>query len=118
MPLAHPVEGESKTVEVLKTEKKGSDVNLAAHMLLDGFRNDYEVAVVVSNDSDLVEPVRMVTQEFGKVVGLLNPHRYPSRDLKAVATFYKPIRSGVLAQAQLPQSLRAGLGFVSRPDRW
>ena len=29
MPLAHPIVGQPRTVEVLKTEEKGSDVNLA-----------------------------------------------------------------------------------------
>ena len=50
MPLAHPRPGGSQTVEVIKTEEKGSDVNLASYLLLDGFRNDFETAVVVSND--------------------------------------------------------------------
>lgn len=44
MPLANsPISG-PKTVEVRKTEEKGSDVNLATHLLSDGFRKDYEVA--------------------------------------------------------------------------
>ena len=29
---------------------------------------DYEAAVVVSNDSDLAEPIRLVRQKFGKKV--------------------------------------------------
>lgn len=37
---------------VLIPEEKGSDVNLASYLLIDGFERDYEVAVVVSNDSD------------------------------------------------------------------
>ncbi len=41
--------------KVVKVEEKGSDVNIASYLLLDGFRNDYEVAVIISNDSDLVE---------------------------------------------------------------
>ena len=42
------------TIEIFKTEEKGSDVNLASHLLLDGFRGNYECAIVVSGDSDLV----------------------------------------------------------------
>ena len=37
-------------IEVFKTEEKGSDVNLAAHLLMDGFRDRYECAIVVSGD--------------------------------------------------------------------
>jgi hypothetical protein len=44
-------------VYVWKTEEKGSDVNIATYLLLDGFQKSYEVAAVLSNDSDLVEPI-------------------------------------------------------------
>ena len=75
--------------KVIKTEEKGSDVNIATHLLLDGFRNDYELAVVVSNDSDLLMPIQVVTQEFGKPVGLLNPQKNPSVALLPHVQFIK-----------------------------
>lgn len=40
--------------------EKSSDVNLATHLLHDAYCNDYELAIVISNDSDLVEPIRIV----------------------------------------------------------
>lgn len=49
-------------------EEKGSDVNLAAHLLNDAWKGVFDAAVVVSNDTDLVEPIRMVTTERGKPV--------------------------------------------------
>ena len=52
-------------------EEKGSDVNLAAHLLVDGFTGKYEVAVVVSNDADLLEPVRLVRAVLGLPVGVI-----------------------------------------------
>ena len=42
--------------EVWTTEEKGSDVNLASHLLVDGSGARYDLAVVISNDSDLKEP--------------------------------------------------------------
>ena len=75
MPLARPGKG---YVRVIKTEEKGSDVNLATHLLIDGVDDSYELAVVLSNDSDLLEPIRVVTQRLGKPVGILNQHRIPS----------------------------------------
>lgn len=66
-------------VRVLKTEEKGSDVNLASHLVNDAHNRDFEVAIVISNDSDLVEPVRIVTQELGLQVGILNPHARKQR---------------------------------------
>src|ERR1700744_5638592 len=79
-------------VWVDKTEEKGSDVNLASHLLRDGFKGVYEVAIVVTNDSDLVEPVRIVRRELGLPVGVLNPHQHHSAGLRAEATFMKRIR--------------------------
>lgn len=64
-------------VQVIKTEEKGSDVNLAAHLLRDGFTNDFDVAIVVSNDSDLLEPIRIVQAELGKPVGGPEPSKAP-----------------------------------------
>ena len=53
LPLVEPQPGLRRTVEVWRTEEKGSDVNLATHLLVDAFRGEYETAVVISNDSDL-----------------------------------------------------------------
>ncbi len=52
----------SERVRVFKTEEKGSDVNLASHLINDGYRREYEQAIVITNDSDLVEPIRVVSK--------------------------------------------------------
>jgi hypothetical protein len=95
-----------------------SDVNLATHLLLDGFRRDYECAVVVSNDSDLLEPIRVVRCELGPPVGLINPHRHPSAALVSQATFIKQIRPGLLAKCQLPDTLTDANGVFHKPLVW
>ena len=51
-PLAQPVQGLPTHVLVKESEEKGSDVNLATRLLIDGFKGEYEQAVVVSNDAD------------------------------------------------------------------
>jgi NYN domain len=68
-----------KTVKVYKTEEKGSDVNVATYLLLDAFKRNCDLAVVISNDSDLEAPIRAVMQDLGVPVGLLNPHPAYSR---------------------------------------
>lgn len=102
MTLANPPPHGPRTVEVLKTEEKGSDVNIATFLLMDAFNREYDTAVVVSNDSDLALPIQFVQQRFACTVGLLNPHKNPSRTLLKVVTFYKPIRTGVLQVSQFP----------------
>ena len=78
MMLASPPAGGPATVEVIKTEEKGSDVNIASYLLLDAFRDDFETAVIISNDSDLVTPIELVRTEFKQDVIVLNPHKNPS----------------------------------------
>lgn len=74
LPLAHPHPGGPRTAEVMRTEEKGSDVNLGSHLLLDAFQGTCDTAVVVSNDSDLRVPIRIAEQELGIRVGIINPH--------------------------------------------
>jgi uncharacterized LabA/DUF88 family protein len=119
MPLAKPPAKGSKYVRVIKTEEKGSDVNIAAHLVNDGHNNAYKVAVIISNDSDLVEPVKIVRQELKLSVGVLNPiPAHPSYELRKIATFFKPIRKGVLAASQFPDRLRDSVGEFHKPTRW
>lgn len=118
MPIANPSFNGPRTVKVLKTEEKGSDVNIATHMIHDGHLGRYDCAVIVSNDSDLVEPVRIVRYELGKVVGMLNPHQHPSYELKKHVSFYKSIREGVLSSSQFPRSIRDKHGTFHKPADW
>ena len=91
MPLA-PVPGRPQQyARVIKTEEKGLDVNLATHLLHDAHRGRFEVAVIVSNDSDLLEPIKIVREGLGKKVGVLNPHKRPSRALLPISTSSKAI---------------------------
>ncbi len=105
-------------VWVDKTEEKGSDVNIAAHLLNDGFHRRYEVAVLVSNDSDLMEPVRIVRQEMNLPVGILNPHPTHSVALKPLATFMKRIRQADVAACQFPPVLQDARGQIHKPSTW
>jgi uncharacterized LabA/DUF88 family protein len=88
--LASPMDGLLHpcliTVCVLKTEEKGADVNLACHLIADGYKDAYDVAVVVSNDTDLVEPLRIVVQDLKKPVGLICPTDKAARSLKRRAS--------------------------------
>lgn len=118
MTLTNPSAVGPRTVEVVKTEEKGSDVNIATFMLVDAFDGDYETAVVVSNDSDLALPIHFVRQKFGCPVGLLNPHKNPSRTLLKAVTFYKPIRVGALRASQLPSRLKDVRGTITKPMTW
>jgi hypothetical protein len=119
MPLANCLPGKQKYVEVIKTEEKGSDVNLATHLLYDGVQNRYQAGIVISNDSDLVEPIKIVRNDLHKVVIVLNPAPLnPSQELSRHATFVKPIRQGVLAASQFPDQMNDQNGNFNKPAKW
>jgi hypothetical protein len=89
-------------------------------MVNDGHNGKYATAVLISNDSDLAEPVRIVRQELGRPVVILNPfvNNHPSVILRKYATFVKPIRSGVLAASQFPETLQDAAGEFHKPPSW
>ena len=118
------------TVRVVKSEEKGTDVNLATHLLLDACDEDFEAALVVSNDSDLTETVREVQARYGRAVGVAlpvlnrdregNPRR-PSKILRESASFVRHIsgsRRRLLAACQFPETLTDARGSFTRPREW
>jgi uncharacterized LabA/DUF88 family protein len=109
----------ARYVNVLKTEEKGSDVNLATHLINDAHQKDFECAVLVSNDSDLVEAVKIVKRDLGKPVLVLNPHKErPSVELRRHATFFKTIRKHLLARSQFPSKMQDTTGTFHKPSQW
>jgi uncharacterized LabA/DUF88 family protein len=105
-------------VDVIKMEEKGSDVNLATYMLVDGFRGDYDIAAVVSNDSDLCEPIRFVRQDLGKQVWMLSPGPKASSALRKVADQVRTIHGSTLARCQFPPTLTDANGTITKPAGW
>lgn len=109
-------------VQVQKIEEKRTDVDLATHLLVDGFSNDYDEAVVISNDSDLVLPIEVMRTKYGKTVGVINPHPKwnMSGNLKKAASFHvRTINKSVLAKCQFPPSLRDAQGkTITKPASW
>lgn len=99
-------------------EGKGSDVNLASYLLVDAFENEYDVAIVVSNDSDLAEPIRLVKSRLSKRVVLLNPRKQTAMDLRGIADDYRQVRFGPLQASQFPDVLSDANGMIQVPDSW
>ena len=119
MMLRHPPPTGSPFVEVVKTEEKGSDVNLATFLLCDAFANDYELAVMISNDSDLVLPIEVVRTQFKKQVAVLNPGQRFSNALKRAADSYTPIGEQALAASQFsPVVIDTSGRAITKPHTW
>lgn len=139
MPLVFPPPGGPDTVQVIKIEEKGSDVNIATYMLVDVFRKDCDQLVVITNDSDLTEPVRIINKEMHIPVGVFNPHSQsmydckhrlsgragsaskakPSIALRKVAKFTRDIEEAHLIAAQFPTSFTDAAGkVIHKPPGW
>lgn len=115
-PLANPTHNK-RFIDIIKTEEKGSDVNLAVHLLNDSWLERYDCAVIVSNDSDLAESLRFVKEQHHKVIGLITPGKgHPSKELMKYADFVKRIRRGVLAKSQLPDPIPQT--SIHKPKTW
>ena len=69
-----PVRNARFMVSYLNLEEKGSDVNVASHLLVDLFEERVDAVVVLSNDSDLRLPIRVARQKVP--VGVVNPVRH------------------------------------------
>jgi len=109
-------------VEVIRPEEKGSDVNLAAHLVNDASKGQYETALVISNDSDLVEAMRIARDEWRKEILWTNPTLAHGRRRKGAKEFRqfgfkeKKIWRGSLKNSQLPDKI--GGTNIERPSVW
>ena len=119
-PLVQAMPGLPTHVLVRDSEEKGSDVNLATRLLVDGFKGEYEQAVVVSNDGDFAGAMRYVRDDLGLRVTLVNPDRKNSSptELACSATYIKRLWKSHLRRSQFPDTLRDEVGIISKPAGW
>ena len=118
-PLAVPVPGLPSHVLVRDSEEKGSDVNLATRLLVDGFAGTYEQAAVMSNDADFVGAMRYVRDGLGLRVTLVNPDagNASPRELSDAATYVKRLWRSHLRRS-LPGTLIDEVGTIRKPADW
>jgi len=115
--LAQPIAG-MRYADVYETTEKGSDVNLAVHLLNDAWLDYFDCAIIVSGDSDLAESIRLVRKHHPKkVVGVIAPgKRTMSKELVKAATFVRTVSTSALAQSQFPDSI-SGTN-IRKPADW
>jgi len=105
-------------VKVDETKEKGSDVNLASHLLWDAFTKKIDAAVLITNDSDLAEPVKIVRNVLNLPVSILNPHQRHSVELEKLATFIRRIRLNHVKNSQFPDNMTDANGAFYKPPKW
>lgn len=115
------VSNPAKFVEIHDTEEKGSDVNLAANLVNDAWHNRFDIALVLSQDSDLIEPIRIARSDCKKMVGLIwLDGRKPSKYLADAASYVKHLSNADLAASQFPNPvIRQSDGHkIQKPASW
>jgi hypothetical protein len=116
--LVAPPQTGSPIAQVWDIKEKGSDVNLTSMFIFDACRDDFDVAVLVSNDSDLLLPVELVVRELKRPRGILDPADNRSKSLASVASFYRRIHASDLSASQFPDAMTDRSGTFHRPASW
>lgn len=116
-PIKRPPQWAGTFATIATFEEKGSDVNMAAWALADAYEGRADTVVLLTNDSDLAEPARIL-QARGTPVGVI----VPAAGLKpntVPADFTKTLRPHDLARCQLLDPVRLPGGQTLRkPPRW
>ena len=101
-------------------EEKKTDVNIASHMLVDAFTDQFDTAILVSGDSDLVPPIEMIRQyRPGKKVIVAFPPKRKSDDLVRVAHGSFWINERTFRISLLPDPVIKRNGYLLfKPKRW
>ena len=112
----------SQIVEIESTEEKGTDVNLATYLVADAYRKDCDRAFVISNDADLVLPIKFVRDEIGIPVTVVNPNRDKKRktprELSNAASAVRLLGVKTLRECQFPATMADAHGKISKPATW
>ena len=102
-----------ESVAVWRPEEKGSDVNLGSRLLNDAWRDAFDVAAVLTNDSDLAAPIRFSVAR-NKTVLIIHPDNNPARSLTNSATGSLHLHDKHLRDSQLPAEITLANGKVVR----
>lgn len=103
-------------------KEKGTDVNLATHLVNDAHLGVFDVAVVVTNDSDLCEAIRIVSQDVKRKVIVINPCPHVPPCIQITRCInpndHRTIRMGQILSSQFPPALTDGQGIFTKPKEW
>lgn len=107
-------------VKTVKTEEKGSDVNLSVHMLNDAWEDKYDCAFLISNDSDMYESARLIKERCKKRIGwgvyACKDNFHISQKLSGIVDFKKKITSEILSNSLMPDTIPGTT--ITKPKMW
>lgn len=93
-----------KTVE--KFHEKKTDVNIASEMIVDAFKNRFDIAILVSGDRDLSTPIQKIQRLFhSKKVHVLFPPNRNTIHIASICDRFFEIDECTLKKSQLPDQI-------------
>jgi len=101
-------------------EEKRTDVNIAIHLLTNAYKDNYDKAVLISGDSDIIPAVQAVKQAFPeKEISLVIPVGGKAHELAQVIGSSVRMKEVHLRTSQLPNTVTLKNGVVlQRPGEW
>jgi len=101
-------------------EEKMTDVNIATQLIFDAFANVFDIAIIVSGDSDLVPPIREIKRHITakRIYVAFPPARYSNELRKASHERFR-INAEMLENSQFPDQVHLARGYtLTRPESW
>ncbi len=100
--------------------EKMTDVNIATQMLIDAYQNNYDMAMLISGDSDLVPPIKVIHENFKqKRVFVAFPPKRHNVSVAFVAKGSLIIGRKKLVDCQFHKVIQKKNGYkLSKPKEW
>jgi len=132
LPLAFPVEFRPNStqiilttspshVKIVKYEEKGSDVNLGCHLVKDTYTDKFDLAIIITDDTDLCLPIEMVKKENKQIKLVSSKTKTPTHLYNIVSQ--KNIaytNQRIIQTSQFPSTITDTDGdtIVIKPSAW
>lgn len=104
----------------MDAKEKMTDVNIATAIMVDAFQDAYDMAMLISGDSDLTPPIKEVHRLFNnKRVFIAFPPKRHNSSMVLVAKGSEIIGRKKLADAQFEEEIESKTGYkLKKPKEW
>lgn len=101
-------------------EEKLTDVNIAIHLFRGAYLDEYDKAILITGDSDIIPSVNAIHELFpSKEIGLVIPIGGKAEELKQSCDFRRKMKVAHLRDCQFPDRIEDGPdGAICRPVEW
>ncbi len=101
-------------------KEKKTDVNIATQMTADAFLDNFDDAILITRDSDLVPPVEMIKKHCtNKKIALAIAPGSISNELKQKVNYSFYMNKRIFRLSQLPEEVKKSNGYLIRkPQSW